>query len=540
MKISILAAGAGGMYCGSCLRDNDLAVALRRAGHNVTLIPLYTPLRTDSAAANIPEVFYGGVNVYLQHASRIFRHTPRMLDAILDRPWLLGVAGRMGEKVDPAKVSALTHDVLIGEDGNATKELSRLLRFLREDVRPQVVSLPNLMFIGLAKTFARELGVPVICELTGEDIFLDAMHEADRITIQKSIRARVADVTRFVATSDYYANQMAAYLDIPREKIDVVHTGLAPELFANVPTTPATRPPTVGFLARACTEKGLARLIDAFLLLRQKPEMAQTRLRIAGYVGARERDLVTQQQQRIAEAKLSESVDWIGEVDQAAKIAMLDSIDVFTVPTAYPEAKGIYLLEALARGVPVVQPAHGSFPELIDQTGGGLLVPPGDAQALADALAELISNPARRAELGSRGHEAVQTRFTDEIMAQQMITVCEAAMTDRPPTTSENHTLVVRDVSKEYPTPTEPLVVLRGVSFSLNTGADAWPSSAQAVPEKHAAQHPRNARFPNPRPGSSRRQKPLRTQSRKTRRAAGKTDRLRLPGSPPAAAMHGD
>src|ERR1700709_792953 len=78
--ISVLAAGAGGMYCGSCMRDNALASSLRRMGHDVTLIPLYTPLRSEQIDATSTEIFYGGVNVYLQHATRIFRHTPRALD----------------------------------------------------------------------------------------------------------------------------------------------------------------------------------------------------------------------------------------------------------------------------------------------------------------------------------------------------------------------------------------------------------------------------------------------------------------------------
>src|SRR5689334_15274745 len=142
------------MYCGSCMRDNALATALRRQGHSVSLIPLFSPLRTDEAEASVPEVFYGGVNVYLQHVTPIFRHTPRMLDAIFDRPWLLGAASRLGAQRPAEKLSSLTMDVLEGEDGNATKELSRLVEFLRDNVKPEVVSLPNLMFIGMARTFA--------------------------------------------------------------------------------------------------------------------------------------------------------------------------------------------------------------------------------------------------------------------------------------------------------------------------------------------------------------------------------------------------
>ena len=214
------------MYCGSCMRDNALATVLRRQGHQVTLIPLFSPLRTDAVEeASVPEVFYGGVNVFLQHVTPIFRHTPRLLDAIFDRPWLLGAASRMGAQTSPEKLGSLTMDVLEGEDGNATKELSRLVEFLRDHVKPEVVSLPNLMFIGLARTFSRELRVPVVCELTGEDIFLDAMREDDRGQIQRLIRARAGNVARFVATSDYYAGRMAEYLDVPRNRLDVVQCG---------------------------------------------------------------------------------------------------------------------------------------------------------------------------------------------------------------------------------------------------------------------------------------------------------------------------
>jgi ABC-type lipoprotein export system ATPase subunit/glycosyltransferase involved in cell wall biosynthesis len=491
VKISILAAGAGGMYCGSCMRDNALATALKRLGQQVTLIPLYTPLRSDAPSESIPEVYYGGVNVYLQHATRLFRHTPRLLDAIFDRPWLLNAAGSLGAQSDPRKLADFTLDVIRGEDGNAGKELGRLVEFLRDEVKPQVISLPNLMFIGMARTFRQALDVPVVCELTGEDIFLDAMKPADRERIRSVIRSRAPDVTRFVATSAYYAGAMAEYLDIPRENIDVVYTGLAREYLAQ---TPRSRngggPPTIGYLARICSEKGVSRLVDAYILLRKLPGMERARLKIAGYLGARDEKWFRAVQHRVDEAGVRDGVEYLGEVDRDGKLAFLDSIDVFSVPTAYPEAKGIYVLEAMARGVPVVQPAHGSFPELIGATAGGVLVPPGDPAALAQALADLQKDPARRLELGHRGRAAVESAFTDEHMAANMLEVYEAAMNDyeakghggseprregmalvgAPEPESGGAGLVVSDLWKEYPTPAEPLVVLRGVSFRMHPG----------------------------------------------------------------------
>jgi hypothetical protein len=149
LRIVILAAGAGGMFCGSCLRDNALAGALIRAGQRVTLVPLYTPLRTEGDSPAIGQIFYGGVNVYLQHASRVFRHTPRLLERLLDRPGLLRFAGTLGAQTPPARLGGLTLDVLRGEEGTSAKELRRLITFLAE-LQPDIVSLPNLMFIGAA------------------------------------------------------------------------------------------------------------------------------------------------------------------------------------------------------------------------------------------------------------------------------------------------------------------------------------------------------------------------------------------------------
>lgn len=467
MKISILAAGSGGMYCGSCMRDNALATALQRQGHRVTLVPLYTPLRVEEdgsagpadeaadeimpaaeadsstfgpaapagaagalASPNVGKVYYGGVNVYLQHALGVFRHTPRLFDWVLDRGWLLNAAGRMGAQTPPEKLVGLTADILKGEHGPTMKELRRLVEFLKTDIKPEVVSLPNLMFIGMAETFRRELAAPVVCELTGEDIFLNAMRPEDRERVREAIRSKVRDVSKFVATSGYYADQMAAYLGVPREQIDVIYPGIPKGYLRDGhgmahAIGAVDRPPTVGYLARICPEKGLGRLVDAMELLHDLPGMSDVHLEVGGYVGKRDLKWYKGLQERVARSALAGKVTWRGEVTKQQKLQLLDSIDVFSAPGPYAEAKGIFVLEALARGVPVVQPAHGSYPELIARTGGGVLVPPGDARALAEALAELLRDAARRRELGEAGRKAVAEAFTDDHMARNMVKVYE-------------------------------------------------------------------------------------------------------------------
>ena len=71
MKILSITAGAGDMYCGSCLRDNALAAELIARGHDVTLLPFYTPTLTDEPNVSAgSRVFFGGISVYLQQHSR--------------------------------------------------------------------------------------------------------------------------------------------------------------------------------------------------------------------------------------------------------------------------------------------------------------------------------------------------------------------------------------------------------------------------------------------------------------------------------------
>jgi glycosyltransferase involved in cell wall biosynthesis len=412
------------MYCGSCLRDNALATALKRGGHEVTLIPMYTPLRTDTADASIGEVFYGGVNAWLQHSSGVFRHTPRAVDWLLDRTWLLDIAGKFGAQTSPAKLGPFVISILKGEEGSTIKELRRLVQFVKTSVSPEIVSLPNAMFIGMARMLRDELGVPVVCELTGEDIFLEAMAEPYKSEAQDLIRERAKDVNQFVATSEYYAETMSDYLQVDRNLIDVVYPGISKQHFGHRPESAGEkRPPTLGYFARICPEKGLDRLIDAFSILRKMQWMEMTRLRAAGYLGSAHKEWYRQLEERVAREGLDKAYTYVGEVDFAGKLAVLDSMDVLSVPSTWPEAKGLYVLEALARQVPVVLPRHGAFWELVQKTGGGVIVPPNDPQALAEGIAGLFADEAKRVDLGLRGQEAVRNAFTDEHMAANMVKV---------------------------------------------------------------------------------------------------------------------
>ena len=226
MRVAYIAAGAAGMYCGTCIHDNTLAAALRRQGVDVALIPTYTPLRTDEEGVALNRVFYGGINVYLQQKWSLFRHTPRAVDRLLDSPHLLGSLGRFSASTSAADLGALTVSVLQGEEGRQHKELERLVAWLKSDFKPDVVHLTNAMFAGMGHRLKQALSVPVFCGLQGEDIFLEQLIEPFRTQARDILRQRAANIDAFIAPCAYYQHHMADFMQCDPERIRVVPLGL--------------------------------------------------------------------------------------------------------------------------------------------------------------------------------------------------------------------------------------------------------------------------------------------------------------------------
>lgn len=423
MRVAYITAGAAGMYCGSCIHDNTLAAAMQRLGHEVTLVPTYTPIRTDETDVSIDRVFYGAVNVYLEQKSALFRHTPALLDRLLNGPRLLNWISRRRTTTDARDLGALTLSVLQGEEGNQKKELERLVAWLRDTERPEIVHLTNSMLLGLAQRMQEELGVPVLCSVQGEDIFFDQLAEPYRTRVRESLREQARHVDRFIATSGYYRDYMAGLLGVPSQKVVLVELGLKLEGHGTVSRKPDEPPFVIGYLARICPEKGLHVLTQSFRQLAERTGRDRVKLRIAGYLGPRDRGYLDEILDQVRAWGLGDAVEYLGEVDRKAKIDFLNSLHVLSVPTTYREPKGLFVLEALANGVPVVQPRHGAFPEMIESLGGGLLVEPGSVDELTEALSSLMQDRVRREELGRRGQAAVHASRGDDQMARQTLRV---------------------------------------------------------------------------------------------------------------------
>ncbi|HYO12966.1 MAG TPA: glycosyltransferase family 4 protein [Thermoanaerobaculia bacterium] len=432
MRIAYIAAGAANMICGTCLHDNALAAALRRRGHDVALIPTYTPLKTDTDSIAIDRVFFGALNVYLQQKVGAFRHTPAAFDRLLDSPGLINRMAKLGASTDPTELGDLTWSILKGEEGFQAKELEKLAAWLRDDFRPEIVHLTNSMFAGFARVLKRETGVPIVCSLQGEDLFLDQLREPWKDRVFEVLRERAQDVDGFVVNTRWYGDTMAEYLRVDPGRMHVVPLGVDLSGHGEPEARPGGAPLTLGYLARICPEKGLHVLVDAFRILASDLAWkGRLRLRVAGYLGERDKPFLQELESRIRAWGLGDLYEYAGEVDRDGKIRFLRSLDVLSVPTVYREPKGLFVLEALANGVPVVQPRHGAFPELLEATGGGLLVEPGSPEALARGIAELLDDPARRAELGRRGREAVHARFGDAAEAANALEVYGRVLAER-------------------------------------------------------------------------------------------------------------
>jgi glycosyltransferase involved in cell wall biosynthesis len=443
MRILSLAAGAGGMYCGSCLRDNAVAAELIARGHDVTLLPLYTPLLTDEPNVSRHEVLFGGINIYLQQKSPVFRHLPRFLDRLLDRPRVIRAFASRPGTVDAALLGDLTIAMLDGADGVLRKEFAKLTEWISGEPRPDVVNITNSLLIGLARPLREALGRPVCVTLQGEDLFLRNLVEPYRTRALELIRAQVGHVDRFVAVSDFYAGFMRSHLQIPAEKVAIVPLGIN---LAEYDAGPAKResraqvkdrfvaPPrgernapdgvfTVGYLARVAPEKGLHALAAAFVRLKQRTGSARVRLEAAGYLAPADRKYLDRVRRSLERAGLSNDFTYHGALDRREKLAFLQTLEVLSMPATYDEPKGFPLLEAMAAGVPVVQPRRGSFTEIVERTGGGILVDPDDVDGLADGLFALFQNRERREELGRRGRDGVRLHYSIQKSADRLLAV---------------------------------------------------------------------------------------------------------------------
>jgi glycosyltransferase involved in cell wall biosynthesis len=433
MTIVQITPGAGAMYCGNCFRDNALVASLRQMGHDVTMVPLYLPLTLDEEdqSAGTP-IFFGGINVYLEQKSALFRRMPAFLHRLLASRKLLRWAAGRTASTRATDVGDMLLSMLRGEEGRQARELEELIAWLKQHNHPDVVCLSNALLVGMTRRLKSGLSTRVVCHLQGEDAFLDALPDSHRDRAWQLLKERCEDVDLFIAPSRYFGDLMVWRLNLPPERVRVVHNGISLD-GVEVRNPPANRnetrhhtAPVLGYFARMCKEKGLDTLVEAYILLKHHDRVPRLKLHVGGSCGPSDEPFVKELRRRLAAAGYIGEVAFFPNLSRAEKWDFLSALTVFSVPASYGEAFGLYLIEAMASGVPVVQPRTAAFPEIVEATGGGLLCEAGSPKSLADAIEELLLNPQQARALGEAGREAVSEKFNAEIMAKETLRVLEA------------------------------------------------------------------------------------------------------------------
>ncbi len=430
MTIIQITPGAGKMYCGNCLKDNALVAALKKMGQEVLMVPLYLPLTLDEEdqSAGVP-IFFSGINVYLQQKSSLFADAPGWFHDLFASRGLLKWAAGKAAKTRAGDLGELTLSMLRGEEGNQARELEELIRWLKTKPKADVICLSNALLLGFVRSLKAELQTPVVCMLQGEDTFLDALPESHRALCWKTLVERAADADLFIAPSNYFGQLMRQRLSLKPERVRVVHNGINLEGFiekVHGSKSDTQRPgATLGYFARMCREKGLDKVVEAYILLRERGKVSDLKLSIGGSCGPADEPFVKTLRERLAGAGVLKDAEFHPNLDRAAKLDFMRSLSVFSVPAVYGEAFGLYVIEALAAGVPVVQPRTAAFPEIVEATGGGELCDPNDAQSLADAIEGLLLDRRRAKQLGEAGQRAVSEKFSAEAMAGKTLRIFE-------------------------------------------------------------------------------------------------------------------
>lgn len=422
MKIVHIIPGFGGtFYCGNCLRDSGVVASLKSMGHDAVTLPMYLPLSMNGQVNNdgIP-VFYGAVNIYLKQFP-VFRHMPKWFEKLMNSSAMLKFAAKKSGSTRASGLEDLTESMLMGADGHQSAELQHLVDFLKYHEKPDVIHVSNVLLLGMAQKLREEVKVPVVYSLQDEDVWVDAMHENRREKMWQLLAEKAKDVTAFIAVSDFFAGVMQKKMSIPDKKLHVLHVGVKPEAYPY--SKPAGNPQAIGYLSRICEENGFEILVDAFIQLKENPAFKTLKLIATGGMTGDDTRFITKQINKFKQKNLSSYFELRQDFNQSALGDFFASVSVLSVPVLKGEAFGLYQIEALASGIPLVQPALGAFPEIVNASGGGVLFEPNTASALAQKLSEVLLNPSKLEAMSIAGRKAVEEHFNCGVLSQKMVEI---------------------------------------------------------------------------------------------------------------------
>jgi glycosyltransferase involved in cell wall biosynthesis len=422
MRILHIIPGSGGsFYCGNCLRDSKYVHALREMGHEVVKIPMYLPLFAHEKDPYGIPVFYGAISIYLKQLYPIFEKAPKWFDKLLNAKPMLRMAAGMAGSTSAPGLSEMTISMLKGEHGKQHEELDRMIHWIKDHYQPDVIHLSNALLSGLAPRIHDQLGVPVFCSLQDEDVWIDVMKPEFREEAWNLMHENGKSIAAFIGVSRYFSSMMKERIGIPDSKLFTVHLGVDPADYE--PISPSDKPLNIGYISRMCKDNGLEILVDAFILLKKREGFSEVKLILTGGSTGDDSQFLKRIRKKIRVAGLKDFVEFHEDFEEAGRKDFFRKVSVVSVPVLNGEAFGLYLLESMASGVAVVQPALGAFPEIVGETCGGIVYGPNEPQALSDAFAGILKHPEQLNGMSEAAISGIQQHFNIFTHAAELIAV---------------------------------------------------------------------------------------------------------------------
>ncbi len=422
--IQIIPGSGGSFYCGNCLRDSKYFNALRAEGHHVTKIPMYLPLFADEHDISEVPIFYGAISLYLKQQYPIFRKAPAWLDKLLNSKPMMKLAASMAGSTNAKGLEDMTVSMLLGEEGAQKAELDHMVNWIAEHCKPDIIHISNALLLGLARQLKERIGVPVLCTLQDEDVWIDPMQPKFQKRIWDLMHERAKDVDLLVSVSDFFARMMKERMNLSDEQVKTIHLGVDVEDYEFVSVR--EKPRNVGYISRMCHKDGFDIVVDAFIELKKKPGFEDVKLIATGGSTGDDAKFNREQKRKIKEAGLLDSFEIFPDFEGKELNGFFRKVQLISVPVRIGEAFGMYLIESMASGVPVVQPALGAFPEIIEISGGGVTFMPNTPEKLADTWAELLNDQERLESLSIAGYEGTREKFNIHSHAKEIITLYES------------------------------------------------------------------------------------------------------------------
>lgn len=421
--IQIIPGSGGSFYCGNCLRDSKFVEALREQGHNVTKIPMYLPLFSDEHDLGDTPVFYGAISIYLKQVMPIFRKAPEWMDGLLNSGPMLKFAAKMSGSTSATGLEDMTISMLLGEEGKQKEELERMTDWIAEHCKPDVIHISNALLLGLAHKMKQKLNVPIVCSLQDEDVWVDVMEAEARDEVWELMARKGVEVDAYIAVSKYFADRMKPVLKIDSKKLHTIHLGVDPKDYQFIQKGKDSR--HIGYVSRLCHENGMDILVDAFIRLKKDAQYGDVKLILTGGSTGADTKFIKQNLKKLRKAGLDGHVEVQEEFEGEARHEFFKKVSMISVPVRNGEAFGLYMIESMASGIPMIQPALGAFPEIINKTKGGVVYQNNTPEELEAALKTLLDDQALHAKLSLNARQGVEKHFRIDKHAGEMISVYE-------------------------------------------------------------------------------------------------------------------